>query len=200
MHNGERRNPLAGVAWNKYMPFVLVTRVGSRARLPPARGSERNASPTGWEGWEGWLKVLVSARNFSREKAAANEPVARTNDASWTEYSDGVFKYGLCGERHDSFPSKRSTILSAWTYSTPIFVPYVYRVSHWPTFLIDRVSRVFDVFVFNPLPSWEFSPHSLSRCHEVVSRRVKYIVEKRIKQEILGFGVERAARVMLIFN
>lgn len=93
MHNGERRNPLAGVAWNKYMPFVLVTRVGSRARLPPARGSERNASPTGWEGWEGWLKVLVSARNFSREKAAANEPVARTNDASWTEYSDGVFKY-----------------------------------------------------------------------------------------------------------
>lgn len=150
------------LAWNKYMPFVLVTRVGSRARLPPARGSERNASPTGWEGWEGWLKVLVSARNFSREKAAANEPVARTNDASWTEYSDGVFKYGLCGERHDSFPSKRSTILSAWTYSTPIFVPYVYRVSHWPTFLIDRVSRVFDVFVFNPLPSWEFSPHSLS--------------------------------------
>lgn len=28
MHNGERRNPLAGVPWNKYMPFVLVTRDG----------------------------------------------------------------------------------------------------------------------------------------------------------------------------
>lgn len=68
MHNGERRNPLAGVPWNKYMPFVLVTRVGSRARLPPARGSERNASPTSREGWEGWLKVLVSARNSRVKK------------------------------------------------------------------------------------------------------------------------------------
>lgn len=119
MHNGERRNPLAGVPWNKYMPFVLVTRVGSRARLPPARGSERNASPTSWEGWEGWLKVLVSARNSRVKKQR------RTN--SWlgrmTLREPNIPRPVVSLNTSDTIRSlERSTILSAWTYSTPIFV------------------------------------------------------------------------------